>query len=175
MSQGIFRLELLAKHDRSAFDCGVAELNAYFHTRVSQDIKRNYATCFVAVDKQSDRVAGYYTLSMGSVALGELPETLAKKLPRYPQAPVARLGRLAIDLDYQGKKLGSSLLADAVYRVAQSEVAAYAVVVDAKDSKAARFYEHFGFLKLGKNPRTLFLPLSTAIKKLGKKYPVSQK
>lgn len=168
MSQGPFRLEQLARHDRSAFDCGVAELNAYFHTRVSQDAKRNYATCFVAVDKQTGALAGYYTLSMGSINLSDLPDSIAKKLPRYPQAPVARLGRLAVDLNYQGQQLGGSLLADAIYRVAQSEIAAYAIVVDAKDNRAARFYEHFGFLKLGNNPKTLFLPLSAAITKLGK-------
>lgn len=164
-----FRLELLAKQDRSAFDCGSEELNAYFRTRVTQDVRRHYTACFVAVDQQSGRVAGYYTLSMGSVTLQDLPESVAKKLPRYPQAPVARLGRLAIDLDYQGQKLGGALLADAIYRTAQSDIAAYALVVDAKDNFAAAFYEHFGFLRLTRNPLMLFLPLSAAIKKLGKK------
>lgn len=168
MSQTPFRLELLAKHDRSTFDCGISELNSYFHSRVTQDVKRNYATCFVAVDQQTNQIAGYYTLSMGSIELSDLPESISKKLPRYPEAPVARLARLAVDLNHQGQKLGGSLLADAIYRVAQSEVAAYAFVVDAKDAKAARFYEHFGFLKLGKKPRTLFLPISDAIKELGK-------
>lgn len=169
MSDRPFRLEMLAGHDRSAFDCGAAELNAYFRARVGQDMRRNYATCFVAVDEQSERMGGYYTLSMGSINLDALPESVTKKLPRYPQAPVARLGRLAVDLDYQGRKLGGSLLADAIYRVAQSEVAAYAIVVDAKDNNAVRFYEHFGFLKLARRPRTLFLPLSSAVKKLGSK------
>lgn len=169
MSEGPFRLELLAKHNRSVFDCGAPELNAYFHSRVGQDAKRHYATCFVAVNKQDERVAGYYTLSMGSIALDELPESLANKLPRYSQAPVARLGRLAVDSKYQRQKLGGALLADAIYRVAQSEIAAYAVVVDAKDANASRFYEHFGFLKLSQHPKTLFLPLSTAIKSLGRK------
>ena len=169
MSAEPFRLELLAKHDRSTFDCGVPELNAYFHTRVSQDVRRYYATCFVAVYKQDDRIAGYYTLSMGSVGLQDVPENVAKKLPRYPQVPVARLGRLAVDVNYQGQKLGGSLLADAIYRTAQSEIAAFAIVVDAKDKNATAFYEHFGFLKLGRNPKTLFLPLSAALKKLGRK------
>jgi predicted GNAT family N-acyltransferase len=163
-----FRLELLAKHDRTAFDCGSHELNAYFHTRVGQDVKRHYATCFLAVEKQNNQIAGYYTLSMSSVVLGELPESLAKKLPRYSQVPVARLGRLAVDLKYQGQKLGGALLADAILRVVQSEIAAYAIVVDAKDNNAVRFYEHFGFLKLAQNPKTLFLPVSTTLKALGK-------
>jgi ribosomal protein S18 acetylase RimI-like enzyme len=164
-----FRLELLGKQDRSAFDCGSAALNAYFRTGVSQDVRRHFATCFVAVDQEHGRVAGYYTLSMGSVGLPDLPESVAKKLPRYAQAPVARLGRLAVDVTYQGQRLGSVLLADAVYRTAQSDVAAYALVVDAKDKQAAAFYEHFGFSKLSSNPLTLFLPLSTAVKKLGAK------
>lgn len=168
MSQGQFRLELLAKHDRSIFDCGAMELNSYFHTQVGQDAKRHYATCFVAIEKQESRVAGYYTLSMGSISLNELPASVAKKLPRYSQAPIARLGRLAVELKYQGQKLGSELLADAIHRVAHSEIAAYAIVVDAKNDKASRFYEHFGFLKLSRNPKTPFLPLSTAIKSHGK-------
>jgi ribosomal protein S18 acetylase RimI-like enzyme len=167
MSQRPFRLKLLAGQDRSAFDCGVPELNAYFHTRVGQDVRRHYATCFVAIDQQQDRIAGYYTLAMGSIVLDDLPESVAKKLPRYPQVPVARLGRLAVDVNYRGQKLGGSLLADAIARTAQSEIAAYAMVVDAKNKNAVAFYEHFGFLKLARNPKTLFLPLSNAVKKLG--------
>ena len=169
MSKAPFRIELLEKQDRSAFDCGKPELNTYFRTRVSQDVRRNYATCFVAIDKAGDRIAGFYTLAMGSVPLGELPEDVAKRLPRYPQVPVVHLGRLAVDQNYQGQKLGGSLLADAIARSIESEIAAYAVVVDAKDKNAVAFYEHFGFLPLSRSPRTLFLPISKAIKKLNKK------
>lgn len=169
MSDEPFRLELLGKQDRSVFDCGVAELNDYFHKRVGQDVRRHYATCFAAVDKQNGQIAGYYTLSMSSLRLDDLPEAVAKKLPHYPQVPVARLGRLAVDVNYQGEKLGGSMLADAIVRTAQSEIAAYAIVVDAIDNKAAAFYEYFGFLKLSRSPRTLFLPLSDAVKKLGSK------
>ncbi len=85
---------------------------------------------------------------MGSVPLGELPDDVAKQLPRYPQVPVVHIGRLAVDRKYQGHKLGGSLLADAMARSIESEIAAYAVVVDAKDKNAVAFYEHFGFLPL---------------------------
>jgi ribosomal protein S18 acetylase RimI-like enzyme len=168
MSAAPFRIELLGKQKRSTFDCGVAELNTYFHARVGQDVKRRYATCFVAVDKQNERIAGFYTLSMSSILLVDMPESAAKKLPRYPQVPVVRLGRLAVDVNYQGRKLGGSLLADAIARTTSSEIAAYAIVVEAKDNHAVAFYEHFGFLPLTQSPKTLFLPLSKAIKKLGK-------
>ena len=162
-----FRIELLHNQDRTGFDCGVPELNAYFHTRVGQDVRRNYATCFVAVDKTEERIAGFYTLAMGSLLLGDLPEETIKRLPRYPRVPVVQLGRLAVGQKYQGKKLGGSLLADAIARSVEAEIAAYAVVVDAKDKKAVAFYEHFGFLTLSRSPSTLFLPLSEAMKKLG--------
>jgi len=146
MSNAPFRIELLQKQDRSTFDCGKLELNAYFRTRVSQDVRRNYATCFVATDKTEDRIAGFYTLAMGSVSLGALPEDVAKRLPRYPQVPVVHLGRLAVDQNYQGQKLGGSLLADAIARSIESEIAAYAVVVDAKDKNSVAFYEHLNIL-----------------------------
>jgi hypothetical protein len=80
MSKAPFRIEPLQKQDRSVFDCGVPELNAYFHKQLGQDIRRNYATCFVAIDKGEDRIAGFYTLAMGSVSLGELPEEVASWL-----------------------------------------------------------------------------------------------
>ena len=88
MSKAPYRIELLQKQDRSAFGCGEQELNAYFRTRVSQDVRRNYATCFVAIDKAGDRIAGFYPLAMGSVPLGEFPEDVVKRLPRFPQIPV---------------------------------------------------------------------------------------
>ena len=169
MSKMTFGIELLQKHDRSTFDCGVPELNAYFHSRVGQDVRRNFATCFVAMDQAEGRIAAYYTLATGSVLLGELPDDIAKRLPRYPQVPVVRVGRLAVDQNYQGQKLGGTLLADAIARSIDSEIAAYAMVVEAKDKNAAAFYEHFGFLKLAQSSRTLFLPMSKALKSLVKK------
>ena len=57
---------------------------------------------------------------------------------------------------------GRALLADALTRVVRSEIAAYALMVDAKDEKAADFYRHHGFLETATSPLTLFLPLAAA-------------
>lgn len=166
MSDKPFRVEPLRKQDRSSFHCGVDELNDYLRNRASQDVRRRYATCMVAIDTQTTKVVGYYTLAMSSIPVDGLPEGLRQKLPRYPLVPVARLGRLAVDRTYQGQKLGAALLADAVARTVAADVAAYAIVVDAKDKRAERFYEHFGFLKLARSPGSLFLPISDALKSL---------
>ena len=63
-------------------------------------------------------IAGYYTLASASILLSDLPETLAKKLPRYPSVPAVRMGRLAVSDSFKGKGLGAALLADALRIVA---------------------------------------------------------
>lgn len=146
--------------DRAKFTCGIEALDRYFRTQVSQDIKRRVSACFVANDSMG-QIAGYYTLASASVLLSELPETLAKKLPRYPSVPAVRMGRLAVSEIFKGKGLGAALLADALRRAATAEIAAYALVVDAKDVFAAGFYAHHGLIALPAQPLFLFLPLAT--------------
>lgn len=164
MSEAPFRIEPLdAKHRRTDFHCGTDALDRYFHTQVSQDMRRRVMACFVALDA-SGAVAGFYTLASASVWLGDLPESTRKKLPRYPSVPVVRMGRLAVDTRFKGQGLGGALLADALARCIQSGIAAYALVVDAKDASAASFYEHHGFVSLPGDARCLFLPLATAQK-----------
>lgn len=80
-----------------------------------------------------------------------------KMLPKIP-IPVARVGRLAVDKEYQGQGLGGALLFDAIMRATQTDIGVYAVSVDAKDRQAADFYEHFGFIPFPKSPLTLFFP-----------------
>jgi ribosomal protein S18 acetylase RimI-like enzyme len=138
----------------------VEALDRYFREQVTQDVRRRATACYVALDAATDTVAGYYTLAAASVALTDLPEPLAKRLPRYPSVPVARLGRLAVDLAYRGRQLGGALLWDAAMRAMRSEIAVYALVVDAKDDEAVRFYRHHGFASFGSLPRQLVLPLA---------------
>ena len=151
-----------AGHDRAAFDSGSAQLDRYFREHVTQDVRRRVAVCFVALTDER-RIAGFYTLASASFLLADLPASLGKKLPRYPTVPAVRLGRLAVDQMFKGQGLGGALLADALDRAARSEIAAYALLVDAKDESAAAFYRHHGFIPLPDTPLTLFLPLATVL------------
>lgn len=162
MSRARFGLApLAAGYDRAGFCCLSEPLNRYLREQVSQDIRRRVATCFVAL-ADGQRIAGYYTLASASLFLADLPAATARKLPRYPTVPVVRMGRLAVDQAYSGQGLGAALLADALARAARSEVAAYALMVDAKDPHAAAFYQHHGFVALADASLVLFLPLATA-------------
>ena len=119
----------------------------------------------MAIDEATSAIAGYYTLAAGGVPLDEMPSQLAKRLPRYASVPVVRMGRLAVDQHYRGKKLGAALLWDAVLRATRSEIAAFALVVDAKDTTAADFYRHHGFVALDDKQRRWLLPLSNVTEK----------
>lgn len=146
--------------DTASFSCGQPQLDEYICRYASQDIKRNVARVFIATPvHDTDQLAGFYTLSAGSVSCSDLPLSLAKTLPRYP-VPVALIGRLAVDSHFQGKGLGSILLADACQKVANAStaLAVVGIVVDAKDKTAVGFYQHFGFISLPGQPDRLLLP-----------------
>ena len=158
-----FEIEPLAKtHDRSSFACGNDRIDTYFRQTVSQDVKRNYATCFVARELATDRVAGFYTLSSSNVPLTEVPAELAKKLPRYPSVPAVLIGWLARHSDFAGLGLGEALVFDAIRTVATAPIGAHAIFADAIDERASAFYASFGFTPLVTRLHTLYLPLSTA-------------
>jgi len=154
------RVEVLGpQHDRSAFASGAEPLDRYFRTHAGQEARRNIAAVFVLVLPPGS-VGGYYTLSATAVALAELPPDVVRRLPRYPLVPATLLGRLAVDQKRQGKGYGRFLLADALFRALRSEIASFAVVVDAKDAAARRFYEREGFLAFPDQPMKLFRPMA---------------
>jgi GNAT superfamily N-acetyltransferase len=147
------------QHDRAAFDSGAEPLDRYFRVQAGQDARRNVAAPFVLV-LPDGAIAGYYTLSSTAVNVGEWPAQTIRKLPRYPLIPATLLGRLAIDRRHQGHGYGRFLLADALYRAARSQIASFAVIVDAKDEQARRFYEREGFLPFPDQPMKLYRPMA---------------
>ena len=155
-----FRVDVLnSGHGRDGFSCGVTALDLYLVRQATQDMRRRVSACYVATEVGSGKIAGYYTLAAGGVALTDLPDALSKKLPRYPSVPVARIGRLAVDQAFHGRKLGGALLADAALRATRSEVAVFALVVDAKDDTAEAFYRHHGFEVFGNQAKQLIVSL----------------
>lgn len=153
-----YRIERLDGHDRSRFDCGSPELDRYLRERATQDVRRRVTSCFVAVDDKEE-VAGFYTLAATSLPADELSAERARRLPRYPVVPAVLLGRLAVSRAHRGMGLGAALVADAIQRASRSEAMAYAMIVDAKDDPAARFYAHLAFEPTCSDPRRLLRTL----------------
>jgi GNAT superfamily N-acetyltransferase len=170
MSEPRFRFEPLGRqHDRSGFSCGVSELDQNLHRQAGQEQRRNVSRVFLAIDKERNQIAGYYSLSSSAVVTEMLPEEVSRRLPRYPHTPAILLGRLAVDQRFQGHGVGRLLLMDALRRclIVSDEVSAFAILVDAKNDAAISFYQHYGFIQFEDEPNRLFLPLATVRKLFG--------
>jgi GNAT superfamily N-acetyltransferase len=154
------RIERLgAHHDRTGFVCGKEALDQYFQKQVTQDVRRRLATAFVLV-MPNDVIGGFYTLSGTALRLNDLPQDIVNRLPRYPLVPATLIGRLAVDRRFHGQGWGSFLFLDALYRCTRSEIASFAVIVDAIDHEARDFYLHHSFLALPDSSHRLFRRMS---------------
>jgi len=151
-------LPLAGSHDRQGFDCGRQELNDWLRQLARQHQDKGLSKTFVATrEEQPARICGYYALTLAELENRHLPEAWRKKLPR--RIPGVRLGRLAIDKDFQGKGLGELLLVDALTRARRiyTDAGGIGLFVDAIDEQAAGYYRRFGFLASPDNPLLLFL------------------
>ncbi|MDB4673471.1 GNAT family N-acetyltransferase [Verrucomicrobiales bacterium] len=161
----IFQIIALDKglHDRKMFDCGVEVLNRYLGQRARKEVEGNVASCFVITALANpERVLGFYTLSATAIEAFDFSESQRKKLPRYKQYPAVLLGRLAVDLNSRGKRIGSRLMQNAIARSvsAADDLGVLAIVTDPKDEDARNFYARFGFTIL--NETRLYLPIRHA-------------
>ncbi len=156
---------LVKRHERKNFDCGAESLNVFLKTHARQNARKDISRTFVATPEGSDEVAGYYTLSTGSVAFENVPDDLAQRLPKYP-VPTAHLGRLAVDERFQGQGLGGLLLVDALKRICglADQIGIHAITVHALSERARSFYEAYGFHPFPDDRYHLFLPMATVRK-----------
>lgn len=148
-------------HGREGFAWGVAVLDDYIRRLAEQHRRRGVSSVFVLADSaRPEHILGYYTLSAAEVDGERLAPADRKKLPRYP-VPCFRMGRLACRSDQQGRGLGKLLVGCAADRClkARQQVAAFALIVDAKDDTAASFYMHFGFNRFADSELALYLAL----------------
>lgn len=151
-------------HDRKGFDCGIEALNTFLQTQARKEMDRRSAITYVLVDPAAPReIIGFYSLSAATVLLDFVPADMAKKLGRQQSVPSTLMGRLALSRRHQGKGLGSLLLWDALKRSEEKsrDIGSVAVIVDAKDQRAAEFYEKFGFRRFTDPPLRLYLMMST--------------
>jgi GNAT superfamily N-acetyltransferase len=154
---------LTGDHDRQGFDCGRQQLNDWLQQVARQHQDKGLSKTFVAVREEAPaRICGYYALTLAELENRHLPEAWRKKLPR--RIPGVRLGRLAVDRQYQGDGLGELLLVDALTRAQRiyAEAGGIGLFVDALDEQAAGYYLNFGFEASPDNPMLLFLSAKVA-------------
>lgn len=152
---------LTADHDLEEFDCGEAVLNDWLKQRALKNESRFSRTYVVCDD---NRVVAYFCISAGAVERSAAPGRLRRNAP--DSIPVSVIGRLAVSAAYAGRGLGADILSDALRRiaVASQSIGIGAVLVQAKDENAKRFYLTCAeFVEYPEDSRTLFLPIETVI------------
>ena len=144
------------------FSCGKQSLDDYLRRLATQYEKRNLGRTYVVVKAGEKLARDYYTLAAGAIAFKDVPQAIAKKLPKHP-VPVLLLARLAVDHSVQGQGLGEVLLFNALERCLSlaDELGIFAVEVNAIDQDARSFYRKYGFMPLLDDDLHLFLPIAT--------------
>lgn len=148
-------------HDLSDFDCGVPVLNDWLKERARKNESR-FSRTYVVCD--GNHVVAYYCISAGAVERAAAPGRLRRNAPA--SIPISTIGRLAVGRAYAGRGLGSDLLGDALRRVAlaSQSIGIGAVLVQAKDDAAKRFYlARAEFEEYPAESRTLYLPIETIV------------
>lgn len=156
---------LSPSHEVESFDCGAEALNIYLKKFASINNQNSSSRTYAAL--RANQVAGYYTLTPGSVAREQAPQRVGKGLANHP-VPIIILARLAVDKTEQGTGLGKGLLQDALLKIVNAAeiIGGRALLVHAKDERAKSFYEHFGFEPSLTNPFHLYLLLKDIKKTL---------
>lgn len=154
---------LASSLDISGFDCGEASLNSFLQRHALGNDKAGLGRTFIAVEVGQVQIAGYFTMSTGSVRFDVIPDHARKRLPKYP-IPTVHIGRLAVDVKFQGRGLGETLLVEALRKAvaASGSVGVYAVDVIALHDRAKSFSLKYGFVEMLDQPLHLFLPIAAA-------------
>ena len=85
---------LESSHCVDDFNCGNPELNHYIQRFALINNQHGAARTFVAV--RNNKIAGYYTLTIGSVSKDEAPQRISQGLAKYP-VPIVIVARLTVD------------------------------------------------------------------------------
>ena len=148
-------------HRLDEFDCGKPALTQWLLHHARQAQGSGSARTFVVCEQ--DRVAGYYSLTVGQIDTLEAPERIRRGMGQYP-IPLVILARLAVDVDYQRRGLGFSLLQDAIMRTVSisDQAGIRALLTHPIDAEADAFYRRFGFESTPTHDRQLILLLKDA-------------
>jgi hypothetical protein len=152
---GVERLD--SNHVTDGFDCGKPSMNTWLQRHALGNQAARSSTTYVRCN--GGFVRAYHSLVVDGVEFKTVPEKIRSGLlGRYP-VPVILLARLAVDLRQQGQRIGEFMLVDALRRSlgVSYVVGVKAVMVDALDDQARRFYERYDFEPSPSVPDRLFL------------------
>ena len=154
------------QHRLEGFDCGKSALNDWLLRHARQAQGSGSAKTFVVAD--DDRVAGYFSLTVGQIDTLDAPQRIRQGMGAYP-VPVVILARLAVATPHQGCGVGYGLLQNAIQRtlLIAEQAGIRALLTHPIDDDAAQFYQRFGFIASPLREQQLLLLLKDARRWVG--------
>jgi GNAT superfamily N-acetyltransferase len=156
---------IASDHALDEFNCGIATLDTWLKKRALQNQASGASRCFVLCENK--KVIGYYALASSAVAPAATTGRFRRNMP--DPIPVVVLGRLAIDLNQQGRGLGRALFQDAARRVinAADTIGIRGLLVHALSEEAKMFYLRLGLDESPIEPMTLMSTVANLRAALG--------
>ena len=157
-------------HDRTAFSCGVPQIDNYLKLTAKKGSKADVVKVWVLVDGDN-AIVGFYGINMHAIDVKNMPAAYAKKAMKHGMLPAAFIAMIGVDRKQQGNGIGSALVADALNRIARvaDDIGTCVIVLDVFDdgdpetvARRKSYYEGFGFMPLPDQPLRLFMPIQTA-------------
>lgn len=158
-----------ALHDRTAFSCGVEQVDNFFRRTANKLASADNLRVFVLAT-EAHEVIGFYAVNAHAVDYQDLPARFARARPGHGSIPAAYISMMGVDARHAGKGYGGLLLVDALKRLTAvaEDLGVAVVMLDVLDdgnsedvNRRKALYERYGFMPLPSNPLRLFLPVAT--------------
>ncbi|WP_332306215.1 GNAT family N-acetyltransferase [Roseibium sp. Sym1] len=158
------------KHDRTAFSCGVDQVDNYFRKTANKLQKAGNVRVSVLLDAD-EQLLGFYAVNAHSVDYAELPKKYARTRPSHGSIPAAFISMIGVDQRFQGRGLGGVLLVEALKNLARaSEALGIAVVLmdvlncgdEETTNRRLALYLGYGFSQLENAALRVFMPIQDA-------------
>ncbi|MEY9199434.1 ribosomal protein S18 acetylase RimI-like enzyme [Sinorhizobium fredii] len=158
------------RHDRTAFSCGVAQVDNFFKKTANKLSKADNLRVYVMTEGDGKTVIGFYAINSHPISYADLPERFARTRPGHGVIPAAYISMIGRDQRYRGGGYGGDLLADCLKRIAgiADQIGIAVVLLDVLDcgdeektNRRAALYAEYGFQPLPSKPLRMFLPIAT--------------
>jgi GNAT superfamily N-acetyltransferase len=162
------------RHDRTAFSCGVEQVDNFFKKTANKLSKADNTRIYV-MTSAGGAVIGFYALNAHAVDYQDLPQNFARTRRSHGSIPAAFLSMIGVDQRYARQGYGGDLLIDALIRIATAaeSIGISVVILDVLNdgnvdlvARRKALYAKYGFQPLPSNPLRMFLPVATVRKLL---------
>lgn len=147
---------LSAGDDHNSFNCDRESLNAWLRRHALSNHLTGASR--VSVLAEGAQIIGFVALSAGQIERSFVAKAMQRNQP--DPLPVTLLGRLAVDVRFQGRGHARTLLVYALRAAlaASRRVGSFGVLTHPIDEDVRAFYAHWGFRELPFDPlRAMFV------------------